>query len=45
MMMRWLRMARRPHMAEFNKAIGAAKISAVSVKAYEISNVRTLIGE
>ncbi len=34
-----------PHMAEFNKAIGAAKISAVSVKAYEISNVRTLIGE
>jgi len=34
-----------PHMAEFNKAIGAAKISAVSVKAYEISNVRVLIGE
>ncbi len=34
-----------PHMAEFNKAIGAAKISAVSVKAYEISNVRTLVGE
>jgi quinol monooxygenase YgiN len=33
------------HMAEFNKAIGSATIKKISVKAYEVANVRTLMGE
>ena len=34
-----------PHMAAFNKAIGSASIQSISVKAYEVASVRTLIGE
>jgi quinol monooxygenase YgiN len=34
-----------PHMAEFNKAIGKATIKKISVKAYDVANVRTLMGE
>lgn len=33
------------HMAEFNKAIGGATIKSISVKAYEVANVRVLMGE
>ena len=33
------------HMAEFNKALGGATITSISVKAYEVSNVRVLFGE
>ncbi len=33
------------HMAEFNKAIGGATIKSISVKAYEVANVRILFGE
>jgi quinol monooxygenase YgiN len=33
-----------PHMAEFNQAIGGAKVVSASVKEYEIANVRSLIG-
>ena len=33
------------HMAVFNRAIAAAKIESVSVKAYDVSGVRTLIGD
>jgi quinol monooxygenase YgiN len=34
-----------PHMAVFNEAIGSASILSISVKAYEVSGVRTLLGE
>jgi quinol monooxygenase YgiN len=34
-----------PHMAEFNKAIGGATIKKISVKAYDVSGVRVLMGE
>ena len=34
-----------PHMAAFNGAIGGAKILGVSVKSYEASFLRTLMGE
>jgi len=37
--------SKAPHMATFNKAVGAAKPLAVSVKAYEVASVRTLLGE
>jgi quinol monooxygenase YgiN len=33
------------HMAEFNKVIGSATIKKISVKAYEVANVRVLMGE
>ena len=33
------------HMAEFNKALGGATIKSISVKAYEVANVRVLFGE
>jgi quinol monooxygenase YgiN len=34
-----------PHMAEFNKVLGSATIKKISVKAYEVANVRVLMGE
>ncbi len=34
-----------PHMAAFNKAIGRATIKTISVKAYEVASVKTLLGE
>ena len=34
-----------PHMAAFNEALAAATIEAISVKAYENGEVRTLIGQ
>jgi quinol monooxygenase YgiN len=34
-----------PHMAIFNKAIGSATIKSISVKAYDVAGVRTLLGE
>jgi quinol monooxygenase YgiN len=34
-----------PHMAVFNKAIGSAKIEQISVKAYDCSGQRTLLGK
>lgn len=34
-----------PHMAEFNKAVGGAKILGISLKSYEASFLRTLMGE
>lgn len=37
--------SKSPHMAVFNRAIGAAKIESVSVKAYDVSGVRNLIGD
>jgi quinol monooxygenase YgiN len=37
--------SKSPHMATFNKAVGAAKIEHISVKSYEAGTVRTLIGE
>lgn len=37
--------SRAPHMATFNRAIGDIKIQHISVKAYDVSGVRTLIGE
>ena len=37
--------SKSPHMAVFNRAIGTAKIQSVSVKAYDVSGVRTLIGD
>lgn len=33
-----------PHMAAFNTAVGSIKIDDISVKAYDVSGVRTLIG-
>ena len=36
---------RAPHMATFNRAIGGIKIHQISVKAYDVSGVRTLMGE
>ncbi len=33
-----------PHMAVFNKGIGTASIQAISVKAYDVASVRTLMG-
>lgn len=32
------------HMATFNRAVGGAKLNHVSVKAYSVSGVRTIIG-
>jgi quinol monooxygenase YgiN len=37
--------SKSPHMAVFNRAIGTAKIESVSVKAYDVSGVRNLIGD
>ncbi|MBU6252560.1 MAG: antibiotic biosynthesis monooxygenase [Alphaproteobacteria bacterium] len=37
--------SKAPHMATFNRAIGGIKIEEISVKAYDVSGVRTLIGE
>jgi quinol monooxygenase YgiN len=34
-----------PHMATFNAVIGTAKLLSMSVKAYEVASVRTLLGE
>jgi quinol monooxygenase YgiN len=34
-----------PHMATFNAAIATANVTAMSIKAYEAGNVRTLMGE
>ncbi len=34
-----------PHMAIFNRAVGKATIKRISVRAYDASNERTLIGE
>jgi quinol monooxygenase YgiN len=34
-----------PHMAEFNKVLSRASIKKISVKAYEVANVRVLMGE
>lgn len=36
--------SKAPHMAVFNKAVGGIKIDEISVKAYDVSGVRTLIG-
>ena len=36
---------RAPHMATFNRTIGGIKIHQISVKAYDVSGVRTLMGE
>jgi quinol monooxygenase YgiN len=36
--------SKAPHMATFNSAIGSIKIEEISVKAYDVSGVRTLIG-
>ena len=33
-----------PHMAELNKVLATAKILALSVKRYDVSNVTTLMG-
>jgi quinol monooxygenase YgiN len=33
-----------PHMAEFNAALGSAKVLDLSIKAYENGNVRVLMG-
>jgi len=33
-----------PHMAEFNKTLGGAKIASVSIKIYDVSDVHPLIG-
>ena len=33
-----------PHMAVFNRAVGGIKIDEISVKAYDVANMRTLIG-
>lgn len=37
--------SKSPHMAVFNRAVAAAKIESVSVKAYDVSGVRNLIGD
>ena len=34
-----------PHMANFNRVMAGAKIESISVKAYEVASVRTLIGD
>ena len=34
-----------PHMAEFMGAIGASKVEAIAIKAYEASFLRTVLGE
>jgi len=36
--------SKAPHMATFNRAGGGIKIDEISVKAYDVSGVRTLIG-
>jgi quinol monooxygenase YgiN len=33
-----------PHMAEFNAALGSAKVLELSIKAYDNGNVRVLMG-